>query len=188
VAVKTRSAAAARRYARALLDVALELRLAERVRGELAEASGLLSQHAELREALTHPGVAPANRAQLVSAIWGQRGASEPFVRLMVLLAERDRMTLLPAIEGTYVALWNAHRGVVSAEAITAVELEEEQRSALAGAIEKAVGAEIELQARVDPGVQGGVCVRLGGRVYDGTLRARLRALREQLVGGSQGA
>lgn len=182
--MKARPAAAARRYARALLDVALEQRLAARVRGELAEASGLLRQHAELREALTHPGVAAASRARLVSTIWGQRGASEPFVRLMVLLAERDRVTLLPTIEETYVALWNSHRGVVSAEAITAVELEEEQRAALTGAIEKAVGAEIELQARVDPSVQGGVCVRLGGRVYDGTLRARLRALREQLVGG----
>jgi F-type H+-transporting ATPase subunit delta len=186
VAVKTRPAAAARRYARALLDVALEQRLADRVRGELTEASELLSQHAELREALTHPGVAD-KRAPLVNAIWA-RSASEPFLRLMRLLAERDRMTLLPAIEATYVALWNAHRGVVSAEAVTAVELEEEQRMALAGAIEKAVGAEVELQARVDASVQGGVCVRLEGRVYDGTLRAQLRALREQLVGGSQGA
>ncbi len=182
--MKARHAAAARPYARALLDVALEQGQAARVREELAQASGLVSQHAELREALTHPGVPTASRAGLVNAIWGEHGASEPFVRLMVMLAERHRVTLLPAIEGIYVALWNEQRGVVSAEAVTAIELEQEQRTALTGALEAAVGAEVELQARVDPSVQGGVCVRLGGRVYDGTLRARLSALREQLVGG----
>jgi len=70
-------------------------------------------------------------------------------------------------------------------KAVSAVPLAEAQRAALAQALGSAVGRNVELEARVDPAVLGGVRVTVGGRTYDGTVRSRLAALRERLVSGS---
>ena len=70
------------------------------------------------------------------------------------------------------------------AEAVTALPLAEAQKAALASALCKTVGKTVELHARVDKNVLGGVLVRVGGRTYDGTLRARLEGLRTRLVSG----
>ena len=186
--MKGQTAAAARRYARALLDVALDKGDPASLRGELRDAASALKQHSQLYDALTHPSVGTESRKRLVAAVWGDRGASELFVRLMDLLAERDRLALLPAIEQAFVSAWNSHRGVVSAKATTAVALDETQAGALVGAIEKAAGVQVELETDVDPGVLGGVCVRFGGRVFDGTVRAQLKTLHQRLVSQSPGA
>ena len=87
------------------------------------------------------------------------------------------------AIADAFGQRWNAQRGVVSAQAVAAIELDDAQATALASAIETATGREVELETRVDPGVLGGLRVLMGGRTYDGTVRARLKRLRDRLSG-----
>jgi F-type H+-transporting ATPase subunit delta len=181
--VRRASPAAARRYARALLDLTLEGGDPARLRAELSDAAAALRAHPELLEALTHPGVTPEQRQQIVVSLWGESGVSKMFLRLLRLLAERGRIELLPAIADAFGLLWNAHRGVVPAQAVSAIELDDAQATALASAIKSATGRELELETRVDPGVLGGLRVLMGGRTYDGTVRARLKALRDRLSG-----
>ena len=180
--MKPRAQGAARRYARALLDVALQKGEAEALRRELRETADLLAAHKDLRSALEHPALSAEAKKKLVDAVWGRRG-SALLARLMGLLAERGRTALLPAIEETYGALWNAHRGVVAAEAVSAVPLDEGQARAVAAALRRATGKEVELQSRADQALLGGLLVKMAGRTYDGTVRGRLRALRQRLVG-----
>jgi len=180
--MKPRAQGVARRYARALLDVALQQGDPEALRHELSAAAAVLESHAELRSALEHPALSAGARRKLVEAVWEGRG-SKILVRLLALLAERGRTALVPAIEESYGALWNAHRGVVAAEAVSAVPLDEAQTRAVAEALRKATGQEVELQARADPALVGGLLVKMAGRTYDGTVRGRLRALRQRLVG-----
>ena len=92
-------------------------------------------------------------------------------------------MELLPAIEESLGVLWNAQRGVMAAEAVSAVALDEAQTRAVAEALRKATGKDVELQTRTDPALLGGILVKMAGRTYDGTVRGRLRALRQRLVG-----
>src|SRR6185503_16272356 len=97
--------------------------------------------------------------------------------------AERRRLELLlPAIVRAYGALWNARRGVASAEAVSARPLEDAERRALVAALEKATGLGIELDTREDPSLLGGLLVHVAGRSYDGSVRARLPALRARLT------
>jgi F-type H+-transporting ATPase subunit delta len=173
---------AARRYARALLDVAQQQGGPESVRRELREATALLAAQKDLRTALEHPALPAESKRKVVEAVWG-RGATPLLVRLLTLLAERGRMEMLPAIEDAFGALWNAQRGVVAAEAISAVALDEAQTRAVAEALRKATGKDVELQTRTDPALLGGILVKMAGRNYDGTVRGRLRALRQRLVG-----
>jgi F-type H+-transporting ATPase subunit delta len=63
------------------------------------------------------------------------------------------------------------------------VALDEAQTRAVAEALRKATGKDVELQTRTDPALLGGILVKMAGRTYDGTVRGRLRALRQRLVG-----
>ena len=180
--MKPRAQGAARRYARALLDVVQQQGDPQSVRRELREATALLAAQNDLRTALEHPALPAEGKRKVVEAVWG-RGASPLIVRLLTLLAERGRIGILPAIEDSFSALWNAQRGVVTAEAISAVALDEAQTRAVAEALRKATGKDVELQTRTDPALLGGILVKMAGRTYDGTVRGRLRALRQRLVG-----
>jgi F-type H+-transporting ATPase subunit delta len=181
--MKASAQAAARRYARALVDVAVSAGVAERLRPELAEASALLTGSGELARALTHPTVPLEARRRLIAAVWERRGAAPLLVKLLALLAERGRIGLLPAIEQAFGELWNARRGVVGARAVTAAPLEEAQAEALAAVLKRARGKEVELSAATDPALVGGLMLTMDGRTYDGSVRGRLQALKQRLTG-----
>jgi F-type H+-transporting ATPase subunit delta len=180
------SRALARRYARVLLEVAERAgdgaTLA--LRDELRAFWPLVSGHAGLRRALVLPGLRPETRRQLLAAVAERAGASTLLRRLLDVLASRDRVTLLPDVVETYAELANAARGIVSAEAVSAVPLPAAQARALSAAI----GGAVELVTGVDPELVGGVLVRTGGKTYDGTVRTRLNALRRRLAATAPGS
>lgn len=183
------SRALARRYARALLDVASrqgpEAPLA--LRDELRAFAPLLTGHAELRRALLAPGLGAEPRQRVLAALAERAGASAVLRRLLELLASRDRVALLPDVVEAYAELANAARGVVSAEAVSAVALAEGQARALAVALGGPAGP-AELRCRVDPELVGGLRVTVGGKTYDGTVRTRLAALRRRLAATGPGS
>jgi F-type H+-transporting ATPase subunit delta len=179
--MNARHQGAARRYARALLEVALEQGGADSMRDALARAAELLAQHPELQRALTHPAVALDRKQAIAREVFGQQGASDTLMRLLGLLIARGRLELLPAVEVAYAAAWNARRGVVMAEAVTADGLTPSQQERLSQALAAAAGQGVELTQSVDPRVLGGVRVAMGGRVFDGTVRGRLESLRRHL-------
>ena len=180
--VKRGELTAARRYARALLEVAFQSAQGDpaALRRELEAAAALLESQPELADALSSPAVPTEAKRKVVQAVW--RGASPLLPRLLEMLVERGRVGLLDAIATLYAQLWNAARGVLPAEATSAVPLSEEQQAAVQRALGRATGRDVELSTGVDPALLGGLLVRVGGQVYDGTVRGRLRALRERLA------
>jgi F-type H+-transporting ATPase subunit delta len=152
--------AVARRYARALLDVASSQSAgtAQQLQSELADFASQVAANAELRRVLLNPAL-PVD-------------------------ARRDRVEILETRAEEYAQALNARQGRISAEAVTAVSLDAAQKDALAAALCTSIGKTVELQARVDEAVLGGVLVKVGGRTYDGTLRARLASLRARLASG----
>ena len=183
--MKTVSLAVARRYAHALLDVALRDGSAETVRNEMRAAVALLSEHKDLAAALTHPAISHERKERVAGAVWTDARASVLFRRLMGLLVERDRVGLLPAIEAAFTSRWNDQRQVALAEIVSAVELGAVETQAITAAFESVTGKRVEAQSALDPALLGGVLVRIGGRSYDGTVRGRLQALRERLAKGA---
>lgn len=180
--MKARDRGAARRYARALLDVALAQGEDAAVAQGLRDAVLVLAGHPELQKLLSNPAVAGDRKRALVAAIW-KRAGSALLQRLLELLASRERMELLPEVAQAYVAAWNAQRGVVTAEVLTAEGLDAAQSQRLAAALGRVTGRTVELQAQLDPSLLGGVLVRMEGRVYDASVRGRLRSLRRHLLG-----
>jgi F-type H+-transporting ATPase subunit delta len=157
------------------------------LRDELRAFAPVLEAHPELRAALLHPGVSAEQKRRLLETLAERAGTTALLRRVLDLLASRDRIALLPDVAEAYGELANAARGVVSAEVASAVPLPEEQRRALAAAL-RGTGADVELRTRVEPELGGGLLVRTGGRTYDGTVRARLAALRRRLAASGPSA
>jgi F-type H+-transporting ATPase subunit delta len=176
------NAAGARRYARALLDVAVA-QGDTTVGPALDELAALFTGHADLRTVLLHPTVPIEKKTAVVAALMGRGHRSALLERLVALLIEKDRVEILPLVAESYRRLWNAHRGVVEVEAVSARELDDAEAGAVKAAASQVAGKQAELRRRVDPSLLGGLLLRMEGRVYDGSVRARLRSLRERLAG-----
>jgi F-type H+-transporting ATPase subunit delta len=179
--VRIRHVALARRYARALIDVATEGADPAALRQELQYAARLLRENAELRAALSHPAVGAERKRGIVEGVWPGR-ASVILRRLLLLLVERGRLEIIETVASEYGRLWNDQRGVASAEVASAVALDARQHEAITGGLRAALGRGVEVGVSVDPQILGGLRVRVGGVTYDGSVRNRIEALRSRLL------
>lgn len=179
------SGALAHRYARALLEVVVETGAdGQALRTGLEEAARTFLGHPELARFLQNPAVGADIKKKVLAAVWATVKPQGLTERLVDLLVARDRLPLLRGIAEAYAEAWNERRGFVAAEAVSALPLSAAQQEALAEALRKGSGLEVDLLARVEPEVLGGLLVRLGGKTYDGTVRGRLGALRAMLAQG----
>ena len=112
----------------------------------------------------------------------GRGGLSVVIGRLLVLLAERDRLVLLPDLLDEYRRRLLDLQNVVRAEVVTAVPLPEDRVSALEQALTTMTGRTVTMTARVDPAIIGGVVTRIGSVVYDGSVRRQLEKMKETLT------
>jgi F-type H+-transporting ATPase subunit delta len=185
--VRGQSRPLARRYARAALDVAAAQHedAPAALARELSALAALVEANAELRRVVDNPGLARDVRRRVLAAVLRAAGASPLLLRLVELLQRHERLAILTALAEEYQDALARREGRFSAEAVTAVPLAPAQRGALTEALRSLLGRAVELKARVDPAVLGGVRVTLGGRTYDGTVRARLGELRRRLASGS---
>jgi F-type H+-transporting ATPase subunit delta len=182
--VSARDAVAVRRYARGLLEVAREQgeAVAETTRAELDALARVVERDEGVRHILFGRPHGPEARRRAAAAVAAAARLQPLTARVVELLAAHDRLALVPSLAAAYGAAWNAARGIVDAEAVSAAPLEAEDERKLTAALERAFGARVALRVRVDPAVLGGLLVNARGRTYDGTVRGRLRALRHALV------
>ncbi len=167
----------ARRYARAIIETATDARA---VRDDLAAISQALTDHPDLLKALTNPAVPPANKKAICSAIF--RDLAPPLPRLLDLLIDASRVELAPEIAPRYREEWNGRNNVHAAKVTSAAVLEPQAVEALREALGVAVSGSVEIETATDPALVGGLRVEVGGQLFDGTVKARLLALRRHLL------
>jgi F-type H+-transporting ATPase subunit delta len=175
----TRGSAA--RYARALLDVAIEESMTEQVERDLSAFAELFARHADLQRALTHPAVPAARKRALTTAVTSRIGTIGPVAKLLLMLADRDRLALVPDLLATYRERLLEHQRVIRAEVTTAEPLTEARAAELRERIARATGLTVMLTTRVDAGIIGGIVTRIGSVVYDGSIAAQLARMRDRL-------
>ena len=179
--MSTRSTA--RRYASSLFDVARKSGKEELVEKQLAELAELIAGHADLRNTLESPAIPIPVKKNLVAALLKTATElSDEVRRTAQLLAERDRIAMLPELVAAYRERLMSASNVVPAEVVTAVPLSENHRRELTAALGKAAGGTITLTERVDPNIVGGVVAKVGSVVFDGSVVRQLERLREKLT------
>src|SRR5712691_4822019 len=173
---------AATRYARALLEVAVKEKAdLDQIERELASVVDLFSRHKELAHVLLNP-VVPAPRKRAAMEALTARGRLVPMVaKLLVLLAERDRLILIPDLLQAYRDRLLDYRNVIRAEITTTTPLAADRVKAIEASLARASGRTVTLSANVDPAIIGGVVTRIGSTIYDGSVTRQLQRMKEKL-------
>jgi F-type H+-transporting ATPase subunit delta len=176
------SAAAARRYARALFALARDEERVNPVRDELAGLAGLIEAHPELRQALFRPVYPAAQRKAALAALAERLGASPLLGHFLQYLIDQRRLIDFGEIRAEYERLADAAAGRVHAELSSAAPLPDAQVERLRRALAARSGSDVAIRVAVDPTLLGGVVAKLGDLVFDGSLRTQLAQLRASLM------
>jgi F-type H+-transporting ATPase subunit delta len=171
---------AARRYARALFNTALKSGEVDAV-GQSLDAIAEAAQHSDqFMNVMRHPLITRERKKELLHHIF--EGRVQPVVEhFLFLLIENDRAAILPDVGAQFTELLDEHRREMDAEAVSAVPLSPAQVEALKARLEAESGYKVRLQTRVDESLLGGLLVRVGDRLFDGSIASQLRRLEEQL-------
>jgi F-type H+-transporting ATPase subunit delta len=178
------SRAAGARYARALFDVARKESDIDAAGRDLAAFAQLVAGHDLLPRLLANPAIPSARKRAVVEQLLARAQFSSPLVgKLLLLLADRDRLALLPEIAAAYQDQLMRHAKVVRAQVVTAVDLPADRIAALQQGLAQATGRQVQLETRVDPAIIGGAITRIGSTVYDGSVTRQLEKMKEALKG-----
>jgi len=176
---------AATRYARALLDVGVKEKAdLEQVEQELAQFVDLFKQNPLLEKVLLNPAVPVPRKRAAVAELVARAKPAGIVGKLLTLLADRDRLVLLPDLVASYRERLLDYRKIVRAEVTTAAPLGGDRAKALESSLARVTGRSVVLDMRVDASIIGGVVARVGSTVYDGSVTRQLEKIKERLVEG----
>lgn len=174
---------AARRFAEAAFEVATRDGTLEAWRAELDASVERLGDESTM-SVLANPALPVEQRAAAIAGLLEQT-ASRPVQNLIQLLLRRGRIEELPRVAAEFRRLDDARLGITHATATSATALTPEEIGALSARLEQSTGGRIVLDVQVDPSLLGGLVVRVGDRLIDGSVRGRLERLRNQLISGA---
>jgi F-type H+-transporting ATPase subunit delta len=173
--------ASATRYARALLDAIVKDGKPEQVEQDLTAFDELVARTPDLQKAFANPAVPVTAKRAIVEKLLRQLNVSGPAARLLLLLAERDRLGVLRDLLTAYREQLMEYRRIVRAEVTTAEPLAPERLAELERRLAAATGRRVTMTARVDPSLIGGAITRVGSVVYDSSIATQLEKIRETL-------
>lgn len=177
------SRAAAARYARALLDVVLnEKGSPEQVERELGALADLIAGNRELQGVLTNPAVPVTGKRAVMKELTDRLKPSPPVAKLMQLLADRDRLALVPDMVAVYRERLMDLQQVVRAEVTTAMPLSADHAAQLQQRLSAVTGRRVVMTTKEDPSIIGGLVAKVGSTVYDASIATHLQAMRQRLL------
>lgn len=173
----------ARRYARALYEEAQRDSVTDAVDEDVDLISETLENSRELKNFFQSPVVSREKKDAVVRQLFESR--MQPLtMRFLQMLIEKQRETVFSEIVAAYREMRDRQLGIVRAQAQVAVPLTDEDRMHLVEALERMTGQTVTLQVEERKELMGGVVVRVGDTVYDGSVRHHLDQLREQMETG----
>lgn len=168
-------------YATALADIALEQGAAEPVKKQLAEFGAAFAGSAELRNVLGSPSIERATKHAVIEKLAARMGASRIVRNFLFIVTDNQRTHLLPEMMESFEEVIRQRLGVAEALVTSASELSATQKATMQQTLERLTGKKIQAKYSLDPALLGGVVVRIGDTVYDGSVKSRLKELRAKL-------
>lgn len=170
--------AAAKRYSRALFEIALQHDRLDQWAGDLRFVSEGL-QNEELRAFLGHAKVPLHQKLQAAAEVL--KGIDPLVQNLLSVLVSRGIASLIPDVEAAYQQMLDQHRGREQVDVRSAVPLEDAERDRVVRFLTELIGKEVVLETSVDPSILGGLVIKVGDKLLDGSARAKLEELGKQL-------
>lgn len=173
-------ASVARRYAEALFQVAVKRNEVDEVAQSLHEVAQAVGGSRELMSALHHPLLTDEKKQAIVRGVFGGK-IREDVERFLFLVIQKGRAVMLPQMVEEFDRMVDEFRGAADAEAVSAVPLSPQQTANLEAALNQKFGVQVRLKTRVDESILGGLVVRVGDKLIDGSVATRLQQMNEQL-------
>lgn len=174
--------AVAKRYAQAIFELGVETSNVALLTDDVKRLAQAYEASAELRSVLENPLVSAEDRKALVDELSTRLNLSPLGRNTFGLLVERRRIAALPAIAKELAKLADERAGIVRGKVTSAVPLSETYFQKLQREIESLTGKKVLLERNQDPELIAGLVVQIGDRIIDGSVRARLDQMREQLL------
>lgn len=174
----------ARRYAQALFEEAEQRKLTEQIDADVDLIQRSMQASRELVRFFESPVISRDKKARVIQELFAER-LQPLMLRFLNLLVEKQRESTFPAVIQAYRALRDRQMGILEVQARAAHALSEPEEQKLRATLEQMTGRRVRLQVRQDAGLLGGLVVRVGDTVYDGSVRHQLAMLREQMGHGA---
>ncbi len=171
----------ATRYAGALLASAKEAGVLDGIADSYAALLAVVKDNRDLVIFLDSPQVPEQEKKKLLKDVIGSK-VEDLLLTFFYLLIDKNRIENLQDIGEAFADLVETDSGVLRAGVVTAVPLAADLEKPLQERLAAMTGKTVILESKVDPGVLGGVCVTMGGKILDGTVRANLNRLHKQLA------
>ena len=171
------------RYALALFELADERKVLDEVAGDLRALKTMLADSADLQRLIRSPVLSRADQGAAIAALLKRSEAKELTRNFVALAATNRRLFALPRMIDAYLAELARRRGEVTAEVTAANKLTDAQAQSLTETLKKLVGAKVTVDIKIDPELLGGLIVKLGSKLFDSSLRTKLRKLELAMKG-----
>ena len=171
----------ARRYARAFFDVAGQENRLEDCHLELGVFATVLTENRNLKELLLNPVFEKADKKSIVNKVLEKLNISLTTANFLRLLVEKGRIGSMAEIEKNYRRLMDNALGIARVQVKTAFPLTTELSTSLKQCLESLTGNKVEMQIDDDPSLIGGIVVRIGDKLYDGSIRMQLNNMMKLL-------
>ena len=176
--------AIARRYAKALVQLAADEGRVEAYKDELASFEAVVTANRDLAAIFRNPAYAIETKREIMKELTGRLGVSTTVSSFLLLLLDRSRLDQLSPIIASYGALADGISGVVRPTLTTAFPLDDGQVDQIRGALAKTTGRQVVLTVEVDPALIGGVVAKIGDKVFDGSVKTQLQRIEDTLQKG----
>jgi F-type H+-transporting ATPase subunit delta len=172
----------ARRYARALFSIGVDQRNFEVLGGELDALAALWTEATEVRQSLSNPIFKSSQKRAILQGLLPRVAPTREVQSLAFLLLERGRISALPAIARAYQEMCDDKLGRARATVRSARPLDGATENEIRRVLERRTGRNVIMTTEVDPSLVGGIVAQVAGLVIDGSVRARLHALRSKIL------
>lgn len=170
------------RYALALFELAKEQNAVDKVSADLNSFVGMVSGSADLQRLVKSPVFTAAEQMKAIGALLDKAGISGLSANFLKLVASKRRLFAIEKMVGDLNKLVDRYKGVARAEVTVASELSGKHMEALKSALaEVSGGRSVEVDVKVDPAIIGGLVVKLGSRMVDGSLKTKLNSIRTRM-------
>lgn len=173
----------ARRYAKAVYEIAFENKTIDKVLADLREMESVISKDHEIFQFLTNPSFKASVRVEVIDkALSAKAQTISSEVRdLLLLLAKRDRISIFAEIVAAFEMQTDAANNVCRGTVRSAVALGQDERARIEATVEKVVKKKVIMTYKVDPAVIGGLIAQAGSYTFDDTIASHLHRMNEEL-------
>ncbi|RKD21977.1 ATP synthase F1 subcomplex delta subunit [Caminicella sporogenes DSM 14501] len=168
-------------YSEALFEVALEENKIDLFLEELKFIVDTFKMYPEFYSLFKSPLLKVDEKKKVVSEVFGDK-LSQEMNNFLKIILDKKRAYYIEQIKNEYEKMVNEYKGIIKAVAVTAIPLTEEEKNNLEEKLSELTGKSIKLTNEIDKNVIGGVLVKLGDKVIDGTIKGRLEELKENLA------